>query len=114
MKILHSTEFVIALVLLAAMVLIGLVNPAFWGLDNLFSLAKSNVVIGIMALGVLLVMISGGIDVSFPAIAVAALYIVVRAMVELNYDGVFIPFLAAAAIGLVLGASTPSSSSASG
>lgn len=103
MKILHSTEFVIALVLLAAMVLIGLVNPAFWGLDNLFSLAKSNVVIGIMALGVLLVMISGGIDVSFPAIAVAALYIVVRAMVELNYDGVFIPFLAAAAIGLVLG-----------
>ncbi|ACM03830.1 ABC transporter permease [Cereibacter sphaeroides] len=103
MKILHSTEFVIVLVLLAAMVLIGLVNPAFWGLDNLFSLAKSNVVIGIMALGVLLVMISGGIDVSFPAIAVAALYIVVRAMVELNYDGVLVPFLAAAAIGLVLG-----------
>jgi simple sugar transport system permease protein len=104
MKLLNSTEFVIACVLVAAMVLIGLVNPAFWGFDNLFSLAKSNVVIGIMALGVLLVMISGGIDVSFPAIAVAALYIVVRVMVELGYDGVLAPFIAAALIGLALGA----------
>ncbi|MFT3688436.1 ABC transporter permease [Paenirhodobacter sp.] len=103
-KILQSTEFAIACVLLVAMVLIGLVNPAFWGFDNLFSLAKSNVVIGIMALGVLLVMISGGIDVSFPAFAVAALYIVVRAMVALQYDGVFLPFVAAALIGLGLGA----------
>lgn len=104
MKILHSTEGVIAAVLIIAMVLIGLVNPAFWGIDNLFSLAKSNVVIGIMALGVLLVMISGGIDVSFTAFAVAAMYITVRAMVALGYEGVYIPFLAAALIGLILGA----------
>lgn len=103
MKLFNRTEFVIACVLLVAMVAIGLVNPAFWGFDNLFSLAKSNVVIGIMALGVLLVMVSGGIDVSFPAIAVAALYIVTRSMVELRYEGVLIPFLSAALIGLVLG-----------
>lgn len=31
MKRFQSTETVIALVLLAVMVLIGLVNPAFWG-----------------------------------------------------------------------------------
>jgi len=104
MRIFQSTEAVIAAVLIIAMVLIGLVNPAFWGIDNLFSLAKSNVVIGIMALGVLLVMISGGIDVSFTAFAVAAMYITVRAMVWLGYDGVWLPFMAAALIGLVLGA----------
>lgn len=103
MRIFKSTESVIGAVLILSMVLIGLVNPAFWGLDNLFSLAKSNVVIGIMALGVLLVMISGGIDVSFPAFAVAAMYITVRGMVWLGYDGVYLPFLAAAAIGLILG-----------
>ena len=68
-----STEAMVAAILLLAMVLIGLVNPAFWSLENLFSLARSNIVIGIMALGVLLVMISGGIDVSFPAFAAAAL-----------------------------------------
>ncbi|MHA7883598.1 ABC transporter permease [Nitratireductor rhodophyticola] len=104
MKRFQSTETVIALVLLAVMVLIGLVNPAFWGVANLFSLAKANVVIGIMALGVLLIMISGGIDVSFPAISAAALYITVRTMVALDYDGVLLPFIAASVIGVLLGA----------
>ncbi|WP_336057983.1 ABC transporter permease [Nitratireductor sp. CH_MIT9313-5] len=104
MKRLQSTEAIIAIVLILVMVLIGLVNPAFWGVGNLFSLAKANVVIGIMALGVLLIMISGGIDVSFPAIAAAALYITVRTMVALEYDGVLLPFIAACVIGVALGA----------
>ena len=93
MSLLRRPEPVVALVLLAAMVLIGAVNPAFWSLDNLFGLLKSNVIIGIMALGVLLVMISGGIDVSFPAFAVAAMYLVVRAMVDTGYSGVALPFV---------------------
>ncbi len=104
MKFFRSTEFIIACVLFAAMVIIGLINPAFWSLDNIFGLLRSNVVIGIMALGVLLVMISGGIDVSFTAFAIAAMYLTVRAMVYLGYDGVFIPFVAATLIGLLLGA----------
>ncbi|OYR19307.1 ABC transporter permease [Brucella thiophenivorans] len=104
MKFLRSTEFIIACVLLIAMITIGLINPAFWSLDNIFGLLRSNVVIGIMALGVLLVMISGGIDVSFTAFAIAAMYLTVRAMVYFGYDGVFIPFIAATLIGLMLGA----------
>lgn len=104
MKFFRSTEFIIACVLLLAMITIGLINPAFWSLDNIFGLLRSNVVIGIMALGVLLVMISGGIDVSFTAFAIAAMYLTVRAMVYFGYDGVFIPFVAATLIGLMLGA----------
>ena len=103
MSILRRPETVVAFVLLAAMVLIGAVNPAFWGLDNLFGLLKSNVITGIMALGVLLVMISGGIDVSFPAFAVAAMYLVVRWMADTGYSGVVLPFVVATLIGLVLG-----------
>ncbi len=104
MKIFQSTEAVIAAVLILVMLAIGFINPAFWGVDNLFSLAKSNVVIGIMALGVLLVMIAGGIDVSFPAIAAAALYITVRTMVAIGYDGVVLPFIGACVLGILLGA----------
>jgi simple sugar transport system permease protein len=103
LSVLRRSETVIALVLLAAMLLIGLINPAFWNLANLFSLARSNVVIGIMALGVLTVMISGGIDVSFPAFAVAAMYLTVRAMVAWDWQGVAGPFVMATAIGLALG-----------
>lgn len=104
MSLLRRPETVVALVLLGAMLGIGAINPSFWSLDNLFGLLKSNVITGIMALGVLLVMISGGIDVSFPAFAVAAMYLVVRAMVETGYTGVAVPFLAATLIGLALGA----------
>ena len=100
----QGTEAMVAAILLIAMVLIGLVNPAFWSPENLFSLARSNVVIGIMALGVLLVMISGGIDVSFPAFAVAGMYLVVRAMVDWGWPGgVFLPFVMATLIGAALG-----------
>lgn len=99
-----STEAMVAGILLLAMVLIGLVNPAFWSLENLFSLARSNIVIGIMALGVLLVMISGGIDVSFPAFAAAAAYLVVRAMVDWGWPtGVLIPFVLATLLGAAMG-----------
>ena len=104
LRIFHRSEAVIAAVLLLAMILIGLVNPAFWQLDNLFGLVRSNVVIGIMALGVLMVLISGGIDVSFPAFAVAAMYLTIRAMLALGYEGVALPFAVATLIGAGLGA----------
>jgi simple sugar transport system permease protein len=103
MRLFQRSEAVIAAVLVVSMIVIGLVNPAFWQLDNLFGLMRSNVVIGIMALGVLMVMISGGIDVSFPAFAVAAMYLTVKAMIGLGYDGVVLPFAMAAGIGLLLG-----------
>ncbi|MCO4316837.1 ABC transporter permease [Phyllobacterium sp. 21LDTY02-6] len=104
MTIFRRSEFIIAVILIAAMILIGLINPAFWSLDNLFGLLRSNVIIGIMALGVLVVMISGGIDVSFTAFAAAAMYLTVKIMVYYGYEGVALPFLAATVIGLVLGA----------
>ncbi|MBP2302616.1 ABC transporter permease [Azospirillum picis] len=104
MALLRRSETVIAGILLLAMVLIGTINPAFWQLDNLFSLMRSNVIIGIMAMGVLLVLISGGIDVSFPAFAVAAMYLTIKGMLALGYNGVVLPLLAATIMGLAFGA----------
>ncbi|MGH6861288.1 MAG: ABC transporter permease [Phyllobacterium sp.] len=104
MTMLRRSEFIIAANLLAAMIFIGLINPAFWSLDNLFGLLRSNVIIGIMALGVLVVMVSGGIDVSFTAFAVAAMYLTVKGMIYFGYEGVALPFAAATAIGFLLGA----------
>ena len=58
---------------------------------------------GILALGVMTVMLSGGIDVSFPAFAIAAMYLTIKAMIALPYDGVLLPFVLSTGIGLVLG-----------
>ncbi|MEX1661868.1 ABC transporter permease [Thioclava sp. 15-R06ZXC-3] len=103
MRFLRSSDAIILAILVVAMIFIGLVNPAFWQMSNLFSLLKENVVIGIMALGVLLVMISGGIDVSFTAFAVAGMYLTVRSMVVLDYNGLVLPFMSAILIGGLLG-----------
>lgn len=103
MRFLRSSDAIILAILVVAMIFIGLVNPAFWQMSNLFSLLKENVVIGIMALGVLLVMISGGIDVSFTAFAVAGMYLTVRVMVALDYNGLVLPFMSAILIGGLLG-----------
>ncbi len=102
--LLRRSETVIFLVLLVAVVAIGLINPAAWELGNVFSLLRANVITGIMALGVLTVMISGGIDISVPYFAMAAMYITLLGMLNTGYTGVVLPFIAATLIGLGLGA----------
>ena len=58
-QLLRRSETVIFLVVLVAVVAIGIINPAAWELGNIFSLLRANVITGIMALGVLTVLISG-------------------------------------------------------
>lgn len=102
--LLRRSETVVLLVIVAAMLTIGAINPAFWQLGNLFSLLRSNIITGIMALGVLTVMISGGIDVSFPAFAMTAMYLTLRWMLAGGHGGVAVPFAMATVIGIALGA----------
>jgi simple sugar transport system permease protein len=85
------------------MLVIGAINPDFWNAGNIFSLLRANVITGILALGVMMVMLSGGIDVSFPAFAIAAMYITIKAMIAWHIDGVVLPFLISTSIGLLLG-----------
>lgn len=102
--LLRRPEAAIALVLVLVALAIGTANPAFWDPANLFGLMRANIVVGIMALGVLVVLVSGGIDVSFPAFAAAAMYLTVRAMVDWGFGGVILPFATAALVGLLFGA----------
>ncbi len=60
-------------------VLIGIVftllNPKFATIGNLLDLIKSYSFFGILSVGVLVVLLSGGIDISFTAIAQVAEYV---------------------------------------
>ena len=103
-RLLQNTEFIIALVIVLLALVIGAINPAFFSLRNFFDLLRSSIVAGIFALGVLMVIVSGGIDVSFTAIAVFSLYVTTKVMIETNYTGPFWPaYISAALIGLTLG-----------
>ncbi|MGW5154682.1 ABC transporter permease [Nonomuraea wenchangensis] len=69
-----NNEGILAIVLVLVIVGMSIANPAFFTLPTAFSILRSSIVPLIMALGVLMVIISGGIDVSFAAIAVFAAY----------------------------------------
>lgn len=74
----RSTEVIVFLTLIVVSLIIGISNPVFFTVGNLFDLLRSSIVPGIFAMGVLLVIISGGIDVSFTAVAVFAMYATVK------------------------------------
>jgi simple sugar transport system permease protein len=92
-------------VLLAVIILgavITAVNPNFLSLENFLDLLKSYSFIGILSIGVLFVLISGGIDISFTATATVAMY--VMALILNEYGGNMVTaFLIAGVIGIALG-----------
>lgn len=103
-KLINRHEFIIAVIIVVLSLFIGLVNPRFFSAANFFSIARAATFTGIFSLGVLVVLISGGIDVSFTGIAVAAMYTTVAILVAQDYQGgMLIPFLIAGALGLVMG-----------
>ncbi|MBQ4039712.1 MAG: ribose ABC transporter permease, partial [Oscillospiraceae bacterium] len=63
-KIFKKKEIGILLIIIAVCIIITAVNPAFLRLDNITTVITTNEVLGICALGMLLVMLTGGIDVS--------------------------------------------------
>jgi len=101
-RLLSSYETFVFLVIVVLCVIITLVNPNFLTLENLFDLLKSYSFVGILAIGVLFVLISGGIDISFTAVATVAMY--VMAVVIVRYGGnMLTAFLIASGIGIALG-----------
>lgn len=65
--------FTLLLVLITCLVVIA-ANPDFLQMSNLVDILRASVVRGLFAMGVLVVLASGGIDVSFTAIAAFVMY----------------------------------------
>lgn len=61
-------EFTIFLVLIALMVFLGVAAPGFLAIDNLFTIILNVTFIGVMACGMTMVIITGGIDLSVGSI----------------------------------------------
>lgn len=103
-QLLRRNESLVAITIIGMVLLIGLNNPTFFSLGNIFTLLRSSIVTGIFAMGVLIVLISGGIDVSFTAIGVFALYATTKLMLAYMPDApILVGFIIAATIGLFLG-----------
>lgn len=103
-RLLRRNETLVAVTLVLLCLIIGLNNPTFFTVGNAFTLLRSSIVTGIFAMGVLIVIISGGIDVSFTAIGIFALYATVKLMLAYAPGAsIWVAFMIAAVIGLGLG-----------
>jgi simple sugar transport system permease protein len=99
----RNNEGVLLGIIVLLIVLIAIFSPGTLSLGMFADILRSSVVNMALALGVLLIIISGGIDVSFTAIAIFAAYSTVVLMRSIGLDNGILPFVAAIAIGALLG-----------
>lgn len=93
--------YIIVLAIVLETIVFAFYAPSFLSLDNLVNVALSIAVIGILSVGMTIVILTGGIDLSIGS--VAALAGVVAALVALKF-GVFAGFTTAFAVGIASGA----------
>jgi simple sugar transport system permease protein len=104
-KLLKRNEFYVGLAVAGLSIIIGLINPVFFTANNAVDLLKAAIVSGIMIYAVMMGIISGGLDVSFPAIAVCSMYITSKLCAHVSYSGSVVwPILLSVLIGTMLGA----------
>ena len=100
----NKQETYLILTIIFIGLLIGIKNPVFFTASNFAGILRNLIIDGMMAYAIMLGIIIGGIDVSFPAIAVCSMYITNRFAQSVDYSGpVILLFLMAMGIGLLLG-----------
>ena len=93
------------LVLLALCILIEIRSGQFFSSNNLVDISSALIVPGLFAIGAFMVIVSGGIDVSFPALASLSAYATTKLLIDIQYEGnVALAIIIAMAIGALLGA----------
>jgi ribose/xylose/arabinose/galactoside ABC-type transport system permease subunit len=95
-------ELPILLVLVGISAVITAVNPSFATLENFLDLLKGNLTLAIMSLGMLLVILTGGIDVSVASVITAVTVITGFFLIHVS-SNVFLALAAACLTGAALG-----------
>lgn len=90
--------FTLALIVLVSIV-IGSLNPNFFQLAMVFDIIRACTVLGLFALGVMIVLAAGGIDVSFAAIAALTMYGITKLVLTQFPDTSMAVIMVAGAVG---------------
>lgn len=105
MSLWSRNEALVAAVILAFCAVGALADPSFLSIPTLMDLLRAGIVLGILAVGVLVVLISGGIDVSTTSLAIFALYATTLLLQALAPDLPWpLAFAVAMGVGAALGA----------
>jgi simple sugar transport system permease protein len=102
-KLRSKNEFWLAVVLLVLVVFFSVKAPAFFSIGNLNDLLTQNAFTGILCAGLVVVLIAGGIDISFAATASVVQYAAVSAANAVGMNWLTL-LLLAGGLGAILGA----------
>ena len=103
--LLSKHEFYISLVIVLLCIMIEIRSGQFFTPNNLVDLSSALIVPGLFAIGAFMVIVSGGIDVSFPALASLSVYATTRILTDINYKGgILLPIVMVLVFGALLGA----------
>lgn len=103
-KIPKTNETYLIIVIVVYSIIVTFVNKSFMSVENFFDILRSGTGVAILGVGVLVVLLSGGIDVSFTAIAISSGYIAVKAIMALGIDNLLLAFIISCSVGILLGA----------
>jgi simple sugar transport system permease protein len=103
-NVFKTYEFLLFLLLLVLYTIIGLINPAFFSIGTAFDALRIQTVYLILALGLLPVIILGGVDISYVAIAAASTYPIHMWLVTTTYHGgTWLYYLICTLFGIIIG-----------
>ncbi|HCB3600916.1 TPA: ABC transporter permease, partial [Serratia marcescens] len=99
----RGNEGYLAWVLLLTVIVFSLLSEQFLTVQNLLDLCESYAVSGIFALGLFVVLVTGGIDISFAAVASVVQYLIATLATHYGLASPAGSILLALAIGAALG-----------
>lgn len=101
----NNNEGVLVLTIVVLSLMVGFVDSGFWSQQTMLNIASATLENLVFAMAVLIVIISGGIDVSFMAIGIFAGYALIVLTNDTGFgaSSAWVAFVLAAAIGVVLG-----------
>jgi len=104
-KLVSRHETYISVVILLLALLIQFRSGQFFTPNNLVDIASALVVPGLFAIAAFMVIASGGIDVSFPALASLSIYATTKLLLDWDYQGgILLPTAMVLVFGALLGA----------
>ncbi len=99
----HPIETILSLIFFILLIILGSISEQFLTLGNIFNLLNISAVNIIFAVGLLVVLIAGGIDISFAVAASVVQYVTTLILLSLGGGNWFLAFFIASVIGASLG-----------
>ena len=103
LNVLRKREMLLFLIIVVLSIFVQSRAPSFLTYENISNVLKACSIVGIFSLGVLVVTISGGFDVSFVAIAQVSEYLVVWLLIRYVQGNLVVAFAMAIVVGTLMG-----------